>query len=327
MTGYLLKQRWAGRKRFPLVLMLEPSHACNLRCAGCGRVREYADTMGQRMSVAECLAAVEECGAPVVSVCGGEPLIYPGIKELLEKLVARRKHVYLCTNGLGLEEKLPGLRPSSRMMINVHLDGMESTHDRAAGRPGVFEQAVAGIAAAKRAGFLVFTNTTVYRETAVGEIALLLEYLTELGVDGLMLSPAYGYDAVRHGGGQGDGLFMTRAEVHAKFRAARTALGGQKARRLADLPRLPLRSAGPRLCRLGQPDAERPRLEGPLLSDHRPPLRHLSGTGRVHRLGAAGRRQGIPAASTAWYTVATSPPPCSPPIAGCGTCWRWPFGR
>jgi MoaA/NifB/PqqE/SkfB family radical SAM enzyme len=235
MAGYLLKQRWAGRNRFPLVLMLEPTHACNLHCAGCGRVREYADTMGQRMSVEECLAAVEECGAPVVSVCGGEPLVYPGIEELLEKLVARRKHVYLCTNGLLLEEKLPGLRPSSRMMLNVHLDGMERTHDRAAGRPGVFQRAVAGITAAKRAGFLVFTNTTIYRETDIREIAVLLEYLTGLGVDGFMVSPAYGYDAVRndrapsagwsgrlskspHGGS--DGLFMTREEVHAKFRQA-----------------------------------------------------------------------------------------------------------
>jgi MoaA/NifB/PqqE/SkfB family radical SAM enzyme len=248
MTGYLLKQRWAGRKRFPLVLMLEPSHACNLHCAGCGRVREYADTVAQRMSVEECLAAVEECGVPVVSVCGGEPLVYPGIEELLEKLVARRKHVYLCTNGLRLEEKLPGLRPSSRMMVNVHLDGMESTHDRAAGRPGVFQRAVAGIVAAKRAGFLVFTNTTIYRQTDVREIAVLLAYLTEIGVDGFMVSPAYGYDAVRSDPGRGKGvrnllceapsgpsgqkvpdpfssggsddLFMTREEVHAKFRQA-----------------------------------------------------------------------------------------------------------
>ena len=205
----------------------------------------------------------------MVSVCGGEPLVYPGIEELLDRLVAGRKHVYLCTNGLRLEEKLAGLRPSSRMMINVHLDGMESTHDRAAGRAGVFQRAVAGIAAAKRAGFLVFTNTTVYRETDVREIAVLLEYLAELGVDGLMLSPAYGYDAVRHGdGGPGDGLFMTRAEVHAKFRQPRTALGGQAAGRLADLPAVSLRPAGPLVCRLGQPDAERPRLEGAMLSDY-----------------------------------------------------------
>ena len=222
MTGYLLRQRWAGRRRFPLVLMLEPTHACNLRCAGCGRVREYADTLAERMSVEECLAAVEECGAPVVSVCGGEPLIYQGIEELVEKLVARRKHVYLCTNGLLLAEKLGGLRPSSRMMLNVHLDGMESTHDRAAGRSGVFQQAVAGIVSAKRAGFLVFTNTTIYRETDVHEIAVLMEYLTQLRVDGFMLSPAYGYDAVQRGDPHArEDLFMTRDEVHAKFREGR----------------------------------------------------------------------------------------------------------
>lgn len=222
MTGYLLRMRLSGRKRFPLVLMLEPLHACNLRCAGCGRIREYADTLAERMSVEECLGAVEECGAPVVSVCGGEPLIYRGIEELVEKLVARRKHVYLCTNGLLLAEKLEGFRPSSRMMLSVHLDGMERTHDRAAGRSGVFQQAVAGIAAAKRAGFLVFTNTTIYRQTDVHEITVLLEYLTQLRVDGFMISPAYGYEAVRQGGPHAcEDLFMTRAEVHAWFRRAR----------------------------------------------------------------------------------------------------------
>jgi len=225
MTAYLLKQRCAGRKRFPLVLMLEPLHACNLHCAGCGRVREYSDTIAQRMSIQECLAAVEECGAPVVSVCGGEPLIYQGIEELVEKLVDRRKHVYLCTNGLLLEEKLRGFRPSSRMMINVHLDGMESTHDRAACREGVFQRAVAGIVAAKRAGFLVFTNTTVYRQTDMAEIAVLLEYLTQLQVDGFMVSPAYGYDAVEQSDPhRGQELFMTREEVHAKFRQAKPLL-------------------------------------------------------------------------------------------------------
>ena len=150
-----------------------------------------------------------------MSVCGGEPLIYPGSRSWSRSFVARRKHVYLCTNGLLLEKKLPGLRPSSRLMINVHLDGMEATHDRAAGREGVFQRAVAGITAAKRAGFLVCTNTTIYRETDMHEIAVLFEYLTELGVDGFMISPAYGYDAVRNergARGQGSGVRVQEEE-------------------------------------------------------------------------------------------------------------------
>lgn len=224
MASYLLKQRLAGRERFPLVLMLEPLFACNLRCEGCGRVREYADCERDRLSIEECLAAVEECGAPVVSVCGGEPLIYPGIEQLLERLLARRKHVYLCTNGLLLRKKLPGFRPSGRLLINVHLDGMEATHDRLAGRAGVFEEALAGIRAARQAGFRVCTNTTIYRQTDMHEIAVLLELLTCLGVDGFLLSPAYGYEAVQASDPDAGRLFLTRQECHAKFREARSML-------------------------------------------------------------------------------------------------------
>lgn len=221
ITAYLVKQRLAGRKRFPLVLMLEPSHACNLRCTGCGRVREYADTLDRRLSVEECLDAVDECGAPVVSVCGGEPLVYPGIEELVEKIVARRKHVYLCTNGVLLGKKLRGFHATSRLFFNVHLDGMESTHDRLVERPGVFSQAVDGIKAAKAARFLVTTNTTVYRETDLDEIVVLFEYLSQLGVDGFLLSPAYGYEAVQASNpDRANRIFLTRDEVHAKFRKA-----------------------------------------------------------------------------------------------------------
>lgn len=218
MTGYILRKRLAGQKRFPLVLMLEPLHACNLSCTGCGRIREYADTIRQMLSIDQCLAAVHECGAPIVSICGGEPLIYPGIEELVARILATRKHIYLCTNGLLLEKKLHGFPPSDRLFINVHLDGMEATHDRAVEREGVFAAATAGLRAAKAAGFRVCTNTTVYKQTDMHEIAVLFEYLTELGVDSLMISPAYGYDTVH------DDIFMTREEVHAKFRRARRML-------------------------------------------------------------------------------------------------------
>jgi hopanoid biosynthesis associated radical SAM protein HpnH len=225
MTGYLLKKRLSGQKKFPLVLMLEPLHACNLKCTGCGRVREYADSIDRRLTVEACLDAVNQCGAPVVSVCGGEPLIYKGIEELVGKIIARRKHVYLCTNGLLLEKKLCGFPPSTRLFLNVHLDGMEATHDQLAERDGVFARAVDGIAAAKAAGFLVTTNTTVYQNTDMAEIAVLLDYLTELGVDGFMISPAYGYNAVCEDNPDGAGhIFMTREQAHAKFREAKRSL-------------------------------------------------------------------------------------------------------
>ena len=225
MAGYLLKKKLAGEKRFPLVLMLEPLHACNLTCSGCGRIREYADTIRQKLSVEECLNSVDECGAPIVSMCGGEPLIYPGVEELVAKIIQRRKHVYLCTNGLTLAEKLPGFRPSSRLFINVHVDGMEGTHDAIVQRQGVFAKAVEGIEAAKAAGFMVCTNTTVYRQTDVHEIAVLFEYLTELGVDGLMISPSYGYQAVHDASPScAEDLFMRREEIHEKFRLAEKLL-------------------------------------------------------------------------------------------------------
>ena len=196
LTGYLLKQKLSGRKRFPLVLMLEPLHACNLTCTGCGRIREYAASIRERLSVEDCLASANECGAPVVSVCGGEPLVYKGIEELVARLIERKRHVYVCTNAMMLEKKLPGFRPSSRLFINVHLDGMEATHDRLVEREGCFAAAVAGIKAAVAAGFQVTTNTTVYQETDMNEIGVLWAFLAELGVGGFMVSPAYAYEAV-----------------------------------------------------------------------------------------------------------------------------------
>ncbi len=222
LAAYLLKKRWSGQTRFPLVLMLEPLHACNLSCSGCGRIREYASTLRERLSLEECLGAVDECGAPVVSVCGGEPLIYPEIGSLVDRIVARGKHVYLCTNGLRLAEMVEEFRPSSHLFINVHLDGMEVTHDRIVQRQGVFREAIGGLQAAKRAGFQVCTNTTVYQQTDMNEIVVLLEYLSQLGVDGCMVSPAYGYEAVRAANPEeARGLFLTRADVHAKFRPLR----------------------------------------------------------------------------------------------------------
>lgn len=203
------------RKRFPVVLMLEPLHACNLTCTGCGRIREYESTITQRVPLEECLAAVDECGAPMVSICGGEPMMYPQIGELTAGILARNKHIYLCTNGMFIRKRLHEFQPDRRFFFNVHLDGMERNHDLAVEREGVFREAIEGIKAAKAAGFLVCTNTTVYKETDMREIAELFEYLEQFGVDGHQLSPAYGYSAVND-----REIFMTREEVHEKFREA-----------------------------------------------------------------------------------------------------------
>ena len=292
LTGYLVKQKIAGRKRFPLVLMLEPLHACNLTCTGCGRIREYAATIRERMSVEDCLASADECGAPVVSVCGGEPLVYKGIEELVAKLIERKKHVYVCTNAMMLEKKLPGFRPTSRLFFNVHLDGMEATHDLMVEREGCFAAAVAGIKAAVAAGFQVTTNTTVYQETDMNEIGVLWAFLSELGVGGFMVSPAYAYEAVSTTNPSGaERLFMTRDDVHAKFLRRQADAQAVPPCRHAAVSRFPLRRARVGLCRLGQSHAERRRLARAVLPVGRCALQDLRRTGRRHRLVEVRARQ------------------------------------
>ncbi len=222
MAGYMVTKKIKGEKKFPLVLMLEPLHACNLTCTGCGRIREYDTTIKEKLSLQECLDSVDEAGTPIVSICGGEPLIYPQIGELCSAILQRRKHIYLCTNGVFMRKKMHLFKPSSRFFFNVHLDGLEKTHDLAVEREGVFAEAVEGIKAAKAAGFLVCTNTTVYKETDIKEIDSLFEYLTKLGVDGFMLSPAYGYAAVQNTNPNGaEEIFLKRDEIKEKFREAK----------------------------------------------------------------------------------------------------------
>ncbi len=212
-NGHGLDRHPMIHKRFPLVLMLEPLHACNLTCTGCGRIREYKTSISERLSLRQCLHAVDECGAPVVSICGGEPLLYPEIAQLTAEILARRKTVYLCTNAMMLRKKLPEFRPGERFFINVHLDGLEKTHDIAVEREGVFAIAIDAIKAAKAAGFKVCTNTTVYKETDMAEIEELYEFLEPLQLDGHMLSPAYGYSAV-----DDREIFLTRDDVRDKFK-------------------------------------------------------------------------------------------------------------
>lgn len=225
MVGYMARKKIAGQERFPLVLMLEPLHACNLTCTGCGRIREYSQTIKEKLTVAECLQSVDEAGAPIVSICGGEPMIYPEIGALVRGILKRRKHIYLCTNGMFIQKRLHEFRPTSRFFFNVHLDGLEETHDLAVERKGVFKAAVDGIIAAKRAGFLVCTNTTIYKETNLDEIDRLFAYLTKLNVDGFMLSPAYGYTAVHQTNPRGAAdIFLTRDDIRTKFQQAEKLL-------------------------------------------------------------------------------------------------------
>ena len=180
LMAYLGKKRWQRQEKFPLVLMLEPTHMCNLNCAGCGRIQEYQETLGQMLTLEECLNSVTDCGAPVVTVTGGEPLVYPPIYELVQELIRRRKHIYLCTNGLLLEKALPRLNPSARLTLSVHLDGLAPTHDRIIGRPGGFQQVIGAIKKAKEMGFQVITNTSIYRETDIAEVKELFTYLTRI---------------------------------------------------------------------------------------------------------------------------------------------------
>ncbi len=212
MTLYLLKNALKGVKRFPLVLMLEPTHKCNLRCAGCGRIREYRDTLGKELSLEECLDAVQECPAPVVTVTGGEPLLYSQVGPLVRELLRRKRHVYLCTNGVLLGESLEMFRPSARFTFNVHLDGPREVHDSIIGTPGTFDRALDGIRKAKAKGFRVTTNTTIYRDTEPRKLDFLFHLLTREGVDGFLVAPAYNYEAVE------EGIFLTREEIVEKFR-------------------------------------------------------------------------------------------------------------
>jgi hopanoid biosynthesis associated radical SAM protein HpnH len=215
MAGYLTRKGLSGQEKYPLVMMLEPLHTCNLTCTGCGRIREYKSTIDEILPVEQCLKAVEECGAPIVSICGGEPLMYPEIGRLASEILKRKKHIYLCTNGMFLRKRLHDFKPTSRLFFNVHLDGLEKTHDICVERDGVFREAVEGIKAAKAAGFLVASNTTIYKETDIEEIAELFAYLQTLGVDGHMLSPAYSYSSVMT-----KDIFMSRQEIQEKFRMA-----------------------------------------------------------------------------------------------------------
>lgn len=211
LSSYLLKQRLLRKEKFPLVLMLEPLHACNLKCEGCGRIKEYESTINETLPLETALGAVDECGAPVVSVTGGEPLLYLQIGELIEELVRRKKHIYLCTNGMLLERNLDKFQPSKYLNINVSLDGMAETHDKISGEKGVFDKAVEGIKKARAAGFRVCTNTSIYKETDLKEIESLFVFLKSIDINGILVAPAFEYDVLEKN------IFLDRQATHKQF--------------------------------------------------------------------------------------------------------------
>jgi MoaA/NifB/PqqE/SkfB family radical SAM enzyme len=264
IARHIVKHKMRRTPRFAMVLQLEPLHTCNLTCTGCGRIREYSTSLKDMMSLEDCLSSAQECDAPMVSICGGEPLIYPKIKELVAGLLDQDRIVYVCTNGMFmrremkdylastyspaseptlarlLSEKLisekdaetirkgkqndrPAIAPTQWMYWNVHVDGLEYTHDLIVEREGVFKECVEAIKMAKILGYQVATNTTVYKETDMKEIEQMFEYFSALEVDGHTISPGYEYDAakkdmVKRLGKKPEDFFLTRAMTREKFK-------------------------------------------------------------------------------------------------------------
>src|SRR5581483_1869274 len=263
IAAHVVKHKIKRSPKFALVLQLEPLHTCNLTCTGCGRIREYSTNLKDMMSLEDCLGAAEECDAPMVSICGGEPLIYPKIEELVAGLRAQKRFVYICTNGMFMRKKMrehlasiygpavelklaalleqklitdkdaetirkgksdgrPTIGPSDWIYWNVHIDGLEYTHDLIVEREGVFKECVEAIRMAKLLGYNVATNTTVYKETDVKEIEQMFEYFSSLEVDAHTISPGYEYDAakkdmIKRLGRKPEDFFLTRAMTREKF--------------------------------------------------------------------------------------------------------------
>ncbi len=242
IAAYIVGHKIRGTKKFATVLQLEPLHTCNLTCTGCGRIREYSTSLKDMMPLEDCLGAAEECNAPMISICGGEPLIYPQIEALIGGLLEQKRIVYVCTNAMFMRKKMreylasafakipaeieaklqilqseelitakdaeeirkgpkdpakPVIAPSTSMYWNVHLDGLERTHDLIVEREGVFKECILAIRMAKIVGYQVATNTTVYKETEMSELEEMFKYLSHLGVDGHTISPGYEYDAAK----------------------------------------------------------------------------------------------------------------------------------
>ena len=212
MIKHQVRNARLGNRRYPFVLMLEPLYTCNLACIGCATER-HTGKLKDRLPVATCLQAVDDCGAPAVSICGGEPTVYPELGELIDGIIERRRHIYLCTNALLNDENVYGvIPPNKRLTINVHLDGLRETHDFVCAREGVFDKAIEMIREGKRLGYHLITNTTIFKETDIEEVEALCQLLSELGVDGMLISPGYQYESVEQD------IFLARQDIQEKFK-------------------------------------------------------------------------------------------------------------
>jgi hopanoid biosynthesis associated radical SAM protein HpnH len=192
--SYVVRQRLAGRKRYPLVLMLEPLFRCNLACAGCGKIDYPDQILNQRISVADALGAVDECGAPVVSIAGGEPLLHKELPQIVRGIIARKKFVYLCTNALLMEKRMKDYEPSPYFVWSVHLDGNKQDHDKSVCQAGTYDRAVAAIKAAKARGFRCNINCTLFNNADPARMAAFFDDVMAMGVDGITVSPGYAYE-------------------------------------------------------------------------------------------------------------------------------------
>jgi hopanoid biosynthesis associated radical SAM protein HpnH len=218
---YMGRKKHAGEKYFPLVLMLEPLHACNLACIGCGRIVEYKETIRDQMALEDALGAAAEADAPIVSICGGEPLMYKHIAALTKGLIEQQKrHVMICTNAILMERFIKQVEPSRYLSFNLHIDGMRETNDRILNRTGHFDTVVKMIKLLKDRGYRVQTNSTIFRETSPGEVEELVRFLGDLGVDGMLLTPGYHYQVLSN-----DELYLKKEDMPQKF---------QRLRKLAD---------------------------------------------------------------------------------------------
>src|ERR1700738_230997 len=214
VSSYVLRQKLAGRKQYPLVLMLEPLFRCNLACAGCGKIQYPGHILKRQLTPEECFKAVDECGAPMVSIPGGEPLLHPQIAEIVEGLVERKKYIYLCSNALLLKEKIDLFKPSKYLTFSIHLDGQRQHHDMSVCLEGGYDKAFEGVREAVNRGFRVTTNTTLFDGADPKSVRGFFDEMMELGVEGIMLSPGYSYDKApdqKH--------FLGRARTRRLFRA------------------------------------------------------------------------------------------------------------
>jgi hopanoid biosynthesis associated radical SAM protein HpnH len=224
---YILARKLQGDARYPLVLMLEPLFQCNLACAGCGKIAYPKEILQQRMSVKDALAAVDECGAPIVSIPGGEPLIHREMPQIVQGIVARKKFVYLCSNAILLKKHIDEYRPSPYLTFSIHLDGNRERHDESVCEEGVFDKAVAAIRLLRERGFRVTINCTLFSKENPDEVAEFFDFATSLGVEGIMISPGYHYErAPRHD------VFLGRTESKRLFREI-FARGQQRRQRWA----------------------------------------------------------------------------------------------